>query len=135
VEHQGLDVLVSGKTDYSFVSDHATITMALGVGLFVANRRFGLVGIGLALLEGFCRVFMGVHYPTDVVGGFALGTAVALLLSPLAMALLTPLMRAVERSPRAGWIVRRGAVGGAREGAVLGGTRKPVESEERDLAA
>jgi undecaprenyl-diphosphatase len=135
VEHQGLDVLVSGKTDYSFVSDHATITMAVGVGLFVANRRFGLVGIGLALLEGFCRVFMGVHYPTDVVGGFALGTAVALLLSPLAMALLTPLMRAVERSPRAGWIVRRRAVGGAREGAVLGGTRTPVESEERDLAA
>jgi undecaprenyl-diphosphatase len=135
VEHQGLDVLVSGKTDYSFVSDHATITMAVGVGLFVANRRFGLVGIGLALLEGFCRVFMGVHYPTDVVGGFALGTAVALLLSPLAMALLTPLMRAVERSPRAGWIVRRRAVGGAREGAVLGGARTPVESEERDLAA
>jgi len=32
----------------------------------------------------------GVHYPTDVIGGFALGTAVALLLTPLAMALLTP---------------------------------------------
>lgn len=101
-DHQGLEVLVSGKTDYSFVSDHATIAMALGVALFVANRKFGLVGIGLALLEGFCRVYMGVHYPTDVVGGFALGTAVALLLSPLAMALLTPLMSAIERSPRAG---------------------------------
>ncbi|MEU2712560.1 phosphatase PAP2 family protein [Streptomyces sp. NPDC007205] len=134
VQHQGLDVLVSGKTDFSFVSDHATITMALGVGLFVANRRFGIAGIGLALLEGFCRVYMGVHYPTDVVGGFALGTAVALLLSPLAMALLTPLMRAVERSPRVGWIVRRRSVGGAREGA-FPSARKPVESEERDLAA
>ncbi|MFS4109827.1 phosphatase PAP2 family protein, partial [Streptomyces sp. PD-S100-1] len=89
-DHQGLDVLVSGKTDFSFVSDHATITMAMGAALFVANRRFGLAGIGIALLEGFCRVYMGVHYPTDVVGGFALGTAVALLLSPLAMAVLTP---------------------------------------------
>ncbi len=81
VDHQGLDVLIGGKTDFSFVSDHATLTMAIGVGLFVANRRFGLAGIGIALLEGFCRVYMGVHYPTDVIGGFALGTAVALLLS------------------------------------------------------
>ncbi|MFE8947709.1 phosphatase PAP2 family protein [Streptomyces sp. NPDC007856] len=135
VAHQGLDVLVSGKTDFSFVSDHATITMALGVGLFVANRRFGIAGIGLALLEGFCRVYMGVHYPTDVVGGFALGTAVALLLSPPAMALLTPLMRAVERSPRAGWVVRKRSVSGGRAGAVLPPARTPVESEERDLAA
>ncbi|MFF8407207.1 phosphatase PAP2 family protein [Streptomyces sp. NPDC014846] len=135
VDHQGLDVLVSGKTDFSFVSDHATITMALGVGLFVANRRFGLAGIGLALLEGFCRVYMGVHYPTDVIGGFALGTAVVLLLSPLASALLTPLMRAVERSPRAGWIVRRRTAERAQRDALLPGTRKPLESEERDLAA
>ncbi|MCX5287135.1 phosphatase PAP2 family protein [Streptomyces sp. NBC_00183] len=134
--HQGLDVLVSGKTDYSFVSDHATITMAVAVGLFVANRKFGLVGIGLALLEGFCRVYMGVHYPTDVVGGFALGTAVALLLSPVAMALLTPVLSAVERSSWGGWLVRsrsRSAVG---RGAVIPGARSEAAgSEERDLAA
>ncbi|MEU9986383.1 phosphatase PAP2 family protein [Streptomyces sp. NPDC048045] len=134
-DHQGLDVLVSGKTDFSFVSDHATITMALGVGMFVANRRFGIAGIALALLEGFCRVYMGVHYPTDVIGGFALGTAVALLLSPPAMALLTPVMKAVERSPRAGWIVRSRRAPGERRNALVPGARKPVESEEKDLAA
>ncbi|OIK05565.1 phosphatase PAP2 family protein [Streptomyces monashensis] len=136
VDHQGLDVLVPGKTDFSFVSDHATITMALGVGLFVANRRFGVAGIGLALLEGFCRVYMGVHYPTDVVGGFALGTAVTLLLYPAAMALLTPLTRAVERSPRAGWIVRsRAAQGRGQDRALMPGARPSLENEERDLAA
>ncbi|MCF3136128.1 phosphatase PAP2 family protein [Streptomyces olivochromogenes] len=134
-DHQGLDVLVSGKTDYSFVSDHATITMALGVGLFVANRKFGLAGIGLALLEGFCRVYMGVHYPTDVVGGFALGTAVVLLLSPLAMALLTPVMKAVERSPRAGRLIRRTAPATGTGDALVPGSRTPAASEERDLAA
>ncbi|MEV4437759.1 phosphatase PAP2 family protein [Streptomyces sp. NPDC049577] len=105
LEHQGLDVLVKGKTDFSFVSDHATLTMALGVGLFVAHRRYGLIGIGLALFEGFCRVYMGVHYPTDVVGGLALGTAVALLLAPLAMMALTPLARRLAGS-RAGRLVR-----------------------------
>lgn len=81
-DHDGLDVLVDGKTDFSFVSDHATVAMALGVGLFLVHKRIGLAAIGLALAEGFCRVYMGVHYPTDVVGGFALGTAVALLLAP-----------------------------------------------------
>ncbi|MFF9626448.1 phosphatase PAP2 family protein [Streptomyces griseosporeus] len=136
LDHQGLDVLVSGKTDYSFVSDHATITMALGVGLFVANRKFGLVGIGLALLEGFCRVYMGVHYPTDVVGGFALGTAVALLLSPVAMALLTPLMKAVEGSRRLGWVVRARGAGRGQKSVVSGArSERSVDSEERDLAA
>lgn len=105
LEHQGLDVLVRGKTDFSFVSDHATLTMALGVGLFVAHRKYGLAGIGLAFLEGFCRVFMGVHYPTDVVGGLALGTAVVLLLAPLAMMGLTPVVARVAGS-RAGRLVR-----------------------------
>jgi undecaprenyl-diphosphatase len=134
--HEGLDVLVSGKTDYSFVSDHATITMAMAVGLFVANRKFGAAGIGLALLEGFCRVYMGVHYPTDVVGGFALGTAVALLLSPLAMALLTPLTQAVERSAWGGWLVRgsgRAAVG--QDALIPGSRNETVGADERDLAA
>ncbi|MEV8569411.1 phosphatase PAP2 family protein [Streptomyces sp. NPDC051322] len=106
VDHKGLDVLIHGKTDFSFVSDHATLAMAIGAGLFVAHRKFGLAAIGLAVAEGFCRVFMGVHYPTDVIGGFALGTAVALLLSPLAMALLTPVVRAVARSERLGFLVR-----------------------------
>jgi undecaprenyl-diphosphatase len=135
-DHTGLDVLVSGKTDFSFVSDHATITMAMGVALFVANRRFGLVGIALALLEGFCRVYLGVHYPTDVIGGFALGTAVALLLSPPAMALLTPVLRAVETSSWGGWLVRSaGTRRTGRDAVVPGARRETPDAEERDLAA
>ncbi|MFF8318763.1 phosphatase PAP2 family protein [Streptomyces bobili] len=135
LDHQGLEVLVSGKTDYSFVSDHATITMAMGVALFVANRRFGLVGIGLGLLEGFCRVYMGVHYPTDVVGGFALGTAVALLLSPVASMLLTPVMKAVDGTAWAGWAVRGRSARVDGRDAVVPGARVEALVEERDLAA
>ncbi|KJY46439.1 membrane protein [Streptomyces sp. NRRL S-444] len=107
-EHSGLDVLApyAGAGDFSFVSGHAALAMALGVGLFIANRRLGLIGIGLALAEGVCRVYLGVHYPTDVIGGFALGTAIVLVLAPLAMALLNPLVRAVARAPRACRLVR-----------------------------
>ncbi|MEV7523260.1 phosphatase PAP2 family protein [Streptomyces sp. NPDC091371] len=116
LEHDGLNVLDAGlgdrlgaefgNTQFSFVSDHATLAMALGVGLFVANRRIGLVGIALAVAEGACRVYMGVHYPTDVIGGFALGTAVVLVLAPLTMALLNPVVLAVARAPRLGRLVR-----------------------------
>ncbi|MGW2558514.1 phosphatase PAP2 family protein [Streptomyces sp. NPDC001514] len=144
LDHEGIEVLVGGKTDFSFVSDHATMAMALGVGLFVAHRRFGLAAIGLALAEGFCRVYMGVHYPTDVVGGFALGTAVTLLLAPLALALLTPLLSTVARSGRASRLVRsRRAPGLGEDGREhrphepldFAEPRQGAEPGEKDLAA
>ncbi|MGW5400844.1 phosphatase PAP2 family protein [Streptomyces sp. NPDC003952] len=137
-QHGGVEVLDPGAgighSAFSFVSDHTTLAMALGVGLFVAHRKLGFIGIGLALAEGFTRVYMGLHYPTDVIGGLALGTAVVLLLAPLAMALLTPAVRAVARSRRLGVLVR------ARDRVVarpvdLAATEPAGRGHENDLAA
>ncbi|HEX5567608.1 MAG TPA: phosphatase PAP2 family protein [Streptomyces sp.] len=128
--HDGLEVLVDGKADFSFVSDHATLAMALAVGIFMVNRRLGLVGIVVAVFAGFCRIYMGVHYPTDVIGGLALGTAVALLLAPAALALLTPLLRAMASSQRVGWLV--GTPAAVTRPAGPEAERRPYD---RDLAA
>ncbi|MEE1931367.1 phosphatase PAP2 family protein [Streptomyces sp. TRM 70351] len=138
VDHEGLQVLVPDKTGFSFVSDHSALVMALAVGIFMVNRRLGAVAIALALFQGFGRVYTAVHYPTDVIGGLALGTAVVLLLAPLALALLTPLTRAVATSPRVAWLVRtpEPADGGGDAGEG-GGRARPEATQPpaRDLAA
>ncbi|MFE0879798.1 phosphatase PAP2 family protein [Streptomyces smyrnaeus] len=139
MEHKGVEVLVEGKTDFSFVSDHATLTMAIAVGIFMVQRKPGLVAIGLALLEAFCRVYMGVHYPTDVIGGLALGTAVALLLAPVAMWALTPLVRAVAGNARLEVLLWAGASAAAvaAGGRAVGrrGEGETRRTRDRDLAA
>ncbi|MFC5667038.1 phosphatase PAP2 family protein [Kitasatospora misakiensis] len=148
VDHPDIEVLVEGKAGtYSFVSDHSTMSMGIAVALFLVNRRLGWIAGGLALLQGFCRMYMGVHYPTDVIGGFALAVAVVLLLAPIAMAVLVPLCHALARTPLAP-LIRSGRGGERGDGRSAGrggrgrrggGTRGTVRSEEQppesDLAA
>jgi len=136
VAHPGqLDLLRSHQANGSFASDHATFTMAVAVGILLVNRKYGLVALALAGFEGFLRVFMGVHYPTDVIGGFALGTATTLLLAPIAMALLVPLVHSLARTPLAPLVraPRRGRA--ARGGSTAAPDEFAVGTDRDDLAA
>lgn len=72
-------VLVDKSTDFSFPSDHATMAGAVAVGLLLANRRWGTPAIALAVLMAATRVYVGAHYPGDVLAGLALGGVVAAL--------------------------------------------------------
>ncbi|MGP3970505.1 phosphatase PAP2 family protein [Streptomyces sp. 6N223] len=119
------------ESGYSFVSDHASTAMAVAVALFLVHRWLGAVACALALLQGFARVLMGVHYPTDVIGGYALGMATALLLAPLAQAGLTPLVRGAARAPGLGWLAPAGAADAPAGAGAGAGAAKP----EPDLAA
>jgi undecaprenyl-diphosphatase len=64
--------------DWSFPSNHATIAGASTVALALVRRTLLWLTAPLALLMAFSRVFVGVHYPHDVMAGLALGTLVAL---------------------------------------------------------
>jgi membrane-associated phospholipid phosphatase len=70
-------VLVARSADFSIPSDHATVVGAVAMGLVLVNRRWGTIAAGLAVLMAFTRVYVGAHYPGDVVAGLALGAATA----------------------------------------------------------
>ena len=73
----GVHLLVDKTTDFSFPSDHATAAGAVAVGLLLINRRWGMISGLLAVVMAFTRVYVGAHYPADVLAGLALGGTVA----------------------------------------------------------
>ena len=62
-------LLVNPSIDPSFPSDHATFSLALALPILVVNKYFGRFMIGMSLLLCFARVYVGLHYPLDIVGG------------------------------------------------------------------
>jgi undecaprenyl-diphosphatase len=58
----------------SFPSDHASGLFAIAFALILASlRKTGLVMLGLALLVSWARVYLGVHFPLDILGGCLVG--------------------------------------------------------------
>ncbi len=78
--HAHPDVFIAEETNYSFPSWHAQGTASFwGLLAFWLKRPWGLVlGIGMPLLIGLTRIYLGVHYPTDVLAGWGIGMATAL---------------------------------------------------------
>jgi membrane-associated phospholipid phosphatase len=80
----GFEPLVTMTPDEfytSFPSGHATFMAALGVAVFLIDRYAGIVTLFCAVLVGAGRVLAGVHYPTDILGGFVVGGMAAGLVS------------------------------------------------------
>lgn len=71
----------------SFPSGHATASFAIAFAIFLYARRWGWLLIMLAAFVGVSRVVVGVHYPSDVLGGALLGYLVALAAAPVKKAL------------------------------------------------
>ena len=73
----GLDVkmLFYQPTDPSFPSNMAAVVFGLAIAVWLTNRRAGKWFIAMALVACFARVYVGIHFPSDILGG--LGFAVA----------------------------------------------------------
>lgn len=95
-------LLITHSPDTSFPSDHATLAFAVGVMVWQFNRRLGTVLLLFGALTAFARVFVGAHYPSDVLGGAVLGGVASLLIAalscrPAPSALLNRIFAILER--------------------------------------
>ena len=75
----GLTSLVGAQKDYSFPSGHTGSAFAAAVVMFRGlPKKYGIPILVFACLMGLSRLYVGVHYPSDVLGGALIGTGIAL---------------------------------------------------------
>jgi|SRR3972149_5212407 len=79
VDYDVNQLLTLLATHKSLPSDHATIAFVLAISILFISRRLGVLALIIAGLIALGRVFVGVHYPLDVLVGAVLGSGVALL--------------------------------------------------------
>ena len=75
---EALTILIPEPGEYSFPSGHTSSSFAAGVVLYLMlPKKYGVPAMILAFLIGISRLYVGVHYPTDVLGGMVMGTLLA----------------------------------------------------------
>lgn len=65
--------LADNKADLSFPSRHATLMAVMAFSYIYFKSKWSVLFLALMLLVGISRIYVGVHYPLDILGGFIVG--------------------------------------------------------------
>ncbi len=74
---ESVKLLISTPTDYSFPSGHTFSSFAASLSIFMYHKKLGISAFVLAILIAFSRLYLFVHFPTDIIGGIVLGITTA----------------------------------------------------------
>lgn len=76
---ESIRLLVANPKDFSFPSGHTLASFEAAITILCFNKKWGIVAIITAIMVGISRLYLFVHFPTDVLAGAILGTIIALL--------------------------------------------------------
>lgn len=79
-----IPLLIPNPTDYSFPSGHTLASFEAAIMIFLHNKKWGSISILVALGIAFSRMYLFVHFPTDILGGAILGSCIALAVHKIA---------------------------------------------------
>ena len=88
-------------SDPSFPSNAAAASFAFAMGLWVYNRKLGYILFIPAIIISFGRIYMGVHYPLDILGGFILAimaTSIVAIVMKLGKPILDRLLKFMRKA-------------------------------------
>ena len=82
------------KSVHSFPSDHAAFFGAAAIGIWLADRRWGFFAFAWTIfVADMPRIYAGLHYPSDILGGLLLGVGVTLAMHRPAKAIVETVLR------------------------------------------
>ena len=70
-------------SEYSFPSGHTSASFAAACAIFLNHKKSGIAAFAMAALIAFTRLYLFVHYPTDILGGMVLGIISAIVVNIL----------------------------------------------------
>jgi len=66
-------LIAENKNFQSFPSGHTAIFFAIAMAIFYFNRKWGIIAFVVAVLVGLSRIYVGVHWPIDILAGALIG--------------------------------------------------------------
>jgi undecaprenyl-diphosphatase len=94
-----IGILIPSKMDSAFPSKHTLLVFAISTSIFLYDRVLGSIMWVLSVLTGFSRIWVGHHYPSDIIGSAFIATMISIILDKTAGKFSTNTQWRIKENP------------------------------------